>query len=191
MDIVYGSPTYGGIGLRNLYIEQGIAKVNILFRHIRENKDLSKILRINLEWTQLLCGISGMILEKVTPKINYVNNWFMDLREFLHYINGSITTTFNYQSVSPLRQNDTFIMEKIIQYEKSTTILETINRVRLWLQVPTIAEITNAAGTQIERQYWKGDKQNDTDILWPCQSKPNEHAFKLWRKGISTIFKIE
>ena len=30
-EVVYGSLTYGGIGLRDLYIEQGIAKINILF----------------------------------------------------------------------------------------------------------------------------------------------------------------
>ena len=29
--IIYGSPKCGGIGLRNLYIEQDIAKINILF----------------------------------------------------------------------------------------------------------------------------------------------------------------
>ena len=73
-EIVYGSLTYGGIGLRDLYIEQGIAKINILFRHIRANDKLAKIILINLEWTQLLCGISESILEKTTLKITYVQN---------------------------------------------------------------------------------------------------------------------
>ena len=74
MEVVYGSLTYGGIGLRDLYIEQGIAKINILFCHIRANDNLAKIILINLEWTQLLCGISQPILKKTSLKITYVRN---------------------------------------------------------------------------------------------------------------------
>ena len=84
---------------------------------------MAKIILINLEWTQLLCGISQPILEKTTIKITYVKNWFMDIREFLQHIGGSITIREKYQSHALLQQYDKFIMEKMIEYTTSNTTL--------------------------------------------------------------------
>ena len=190
-DVVYGSISYGGIGWRDLYIEQGIAKINIIFCHVRANDNLAKIILINLEWTQLICGISEPILEKTTIKITYVRNWFIDIREFLQYIGGNITITENYQPHRILSQNDIFIMEKIIIHAKSKTTLETINRVRIWMKIATLAEITTADGMRIERKFWTGEQNKETTILWPHQTKPDTHAFILWQRFLSKTLLLD
>ena len=163
--------------MRDLYIEQGIEKINILFCHVRANDNLAKIILINLEWTQLICGISEPILEKTTIKITYVRNWFIDIREFLQYIGGNITITENYQPHRILRQNDIFIMEKIIIHAKSKTTLETINRVRIWMKIAMLAEITTADGMRIERKFLIGEQNKETTTLWPHQTKPDTQTF--------------
>jgi hypothetical protein len=33
--IAYSSPRYGGLGLRNFYVEQGIAQLQLFIRHLR------------------------------------------------------------------------------------------------------------------------------------------------------------
>ena len=112
---------------------------------------------INLEWTQLLCGISQPILEKTLPKITYVKNWFMEIREFLRHVGGSITIQEDYQPHKLLRLHDNFIMEKMIEYTTSNTILETLNRVRTWTKVAMLAEISTVDGLIIERKFWMGN----------------------------------
>ena len=190
-EVVYGSPKYGGISLRNLFIEQGIAKINIFFRHMRANTKLSQIILINLEWTQLLCGTSKMILQEVHQDIIYVQNWYIELRNFLKYIGGSISTWRSYQPVKLQRENDVFLMDKIIMNISSKQILETVNRVRIWMRVTTLSEITTADGHTIERCYWTGQNRYKATLLWPQQPKPPETAFTIWRRCLSTVYLLD
>ena len=101
----------------------------------------------------------------------------MDMQEFLQHIGGTITIRETYQPHKLLRQYDKFIMDKMIEYTNSNTILETINRVRLWMKIATLAEITTADGLRIERKFWIGEQNKETTILWPHQTKPNHQAF--------------
>ena len=190
-EVVYGSPKYGGISFCDLPTKQGIAKINILFRHMRENKKLAKIIYINLEWTQLLCGISTMFLQDVTTAIPYVRNWFTDLRCFLQRIGGSITTAESYQPAQLQREKDVFLMDKILQHISSKSSLILINRVRIWLRVMTLSEITTVDSQNIERGYWTGQKRYNSSLLWPHQTKPSEKAFTLWQQCLSTVFLLD
>lgn len=58
-------------------------------------------------------------------------------------------------------------MEKAKEYTNSSKIFETINRVRIWMRVVTLAEITIADGRLIDRNNWIGKKQAISDVLWP------------------------
>ena len=56
--VVFGPRHYLGIGARDLVTERGVQQTLMFVKHIRSDQDLSKLLRIGLEWFQLQAGIS-------------------------------------------------------------------------------------------------------------------------------------
>jgi hypothetical protein len=61
--VVYGPARYGGLGFRDLAVEQGIAQVELFIRHTRAGSSQGKLLRIALSWWQLVIGVSYPLLE--------------------------------------------------------------------------------------------------------------------------------
>ena len=70
--VIFGSPHYGGLGLRNLITEQGIAQATLLLRHLRAQSDIGRLALISLQWLQLLAGISTPILEDTTTPLPHL-----------------------------------------------------------------------------------------------------------------------
>ena len=60
----------------------------MLLQHIRVNKQLGNVARINLEWTQLLSGTDYPLPEYTTTPISYISNWFTECRNVLKQIDG-------------------------------------------------------------------------------------------------------
>ena len=79
----------------------------------------------------------------------------------------------------------------MIEYTTSNTTLVTLHRVRIWMKVATLAEISTADGLSIERKFWIGEQNKETTIIWPHQSKPDYRAFSLWRKFLSITFLLD
>jgi hypothetical protein len=66
----------------------------------------------------------------------------------------------------------------------------------LYLQVNTIAEITNIQGNKIHKEAYFGisgsegpelRKCSKSTMVWPVQSKPPERAWKVWKKMLRNI----
>ena len=94
----------------------------------------------------------------------------------------------SYQPNCLLRERDVFIMDEIMDNISSPTTQEIVNRVRIWMRVTTLSHITTADGSSIRKCFWKGEKQYDSRLLWPHQTKPSKKAFKVWRRCISSTF---
>jgi hypothetical protein len=90
-DIVFGSALYGGLGLLNLFVEQGIAQLQLLLRHLRADTTQGALLLIGLSWWHLVAGFSSSLWEHTGANICYVEySWYASLRDFLVYAKGSI-----------------------------------------------------------------------------------------------------
>jgi hypothetical protein len=73
-EIAFGSPLYGGCGLRNLLIEQGIAQLELLVRHLRARTPQGSLFLIGLWGWHLVLGFATPLWENVyanTPYIEY------------------------------------------------------------------------------------------------------------------------
>jgi hypothetical protein len=57
-DIVFGSPLYGDLDLLNLFVEQGIAQLQLLLRHLRAEITQGSLMLIGLSWWHLVAGFS-------------------------------------------------------------------------------------------------------------------------------------
>jgi len=61
--VVYGPEERGGLGIKNLYVEQSVEQIKALTQHIRLASPLGKIMRINIDWVQLIAGTARPIFE--------------------------------------------------------------------------------------------------------------------------------
>jgi hypothetical protein len=89
--VAYGPSRYGPLGLRDLPVEQGIAGVTMLIRHLRARSTQGTLALIALSWWQLRLGTSKPPLED--PKFNTpydTPHWLAAHRAFLASTDGSI-----------------------------------------------------------------------------------------------------
>jgi hypothetical protein len=144
--VAYAPEHFGGIGLYNLSVEQGIAHATFVAGHIRANTDVAKTIHILLESYMIQTGtIQNPFVD--TIHISYSPApWIDTLKNFLHESSLSITIP-QLHCPKLLRLHDQPIMILAMKHYHTTQKLEAINRCRLWLQVTSIAEITTIDGT--------------------------------------------
>jgi hypothetical protein len=114
-EIAFGSPLYGGIGLSNLLIEEGIAQLELLVRHLRARIPHGSLFLIRPSWWHLVLGFATRLWENDTANIPYIEyTWYSSLFAFLALINGSVhIPVADFLHWHPLCFHDTAIMEVI------------------------------------------------------------------------------
>jgi hypothetical protein len=82
--VVFGPSFHGGLGFRDLFIEQGVSQVLLLLRHLRADSPQGKLFRIAIDWWQLVMGVSYPLLEHPAPiLLHQAPHWLSALRQFL------------------------------------------------------------------------------------------------------------
>jgi hypothetical protein len=71
-NIVFGSPIFGCIGLRDLVLEQGIAQLELLLRHVRAGTPQGSLFLIGLSWWHLVAGFTASLWETTDSHMPYV-----------------------------------------------------------------------------------------------------------------------
>jgi hypothetical protein len=115
--VVYGPSRYGGLGFRDLFVEQGIGQVEILVRHLRANLTQGTLIHITLAcWRQLVVGVSSPLLETTNKLIPHLApHWLSYMHSFLAQMNPSIHIDGLTGTLpQPLRENDDCIMDVIL-----------------------------------------------------------------------------
>jgi len=75
------------------------------------------------------------------------------------------------------RANDVYLMEIVIQCGKfGPKDLRRLNHCRLWLNVVTLADVANAAGTQVEDTFYFAERLERDEI--GCRNGQQVHQFK-------------
>jgi hypothetical protein len=188
--VVFGAVTHGGLGMRHLYIEQGIAQLQLFIRHIRAGTDQGTLLRITLSWWQLVAGVSFPLLQHPDRSIPYLaDDWLTSVRNFLSYINGNLQLEgISDDMPPPCRQDDCNIMESILSTGPTKAELGSVNRCRIWMGVTYLSEISTANGTELSRDAWEGTRTRHSPLLWPFQTQPGHDSFQIWRRLLAVAF---
>jgi hypothetical protein len=193
--IVFGPTDLGGIGLRHLFAEQGAIKVTMILEHMRRDTVTGQTLMIMFLWAQAIAGTSKPILEDVAKSLPQLDNeaWLVTLREFLALSELRLRLTA-IQLKQPPRTNDRFIMDLFEDEEYkvfSDSDIVAVNMCRIFLRVTTVADISNAAGDEIERGIYNCEEwaRRQSDALWPQQTRPGAKYIKVWRQFLSKLCK--
>jgi hypothetical protein len=143
--VEFGSILKCGIGLLDLYSEQGAQQIKLLISHLQSKSYLHNPIQILLESVQVAAGILDSPLQD-TQQLVYVNSpWLQSIREYFHSINATIHIS-NLATISKSRQHDLSIMQNIHQMQYTKTEQELINFCRLYLRAMTLLEVTKNKG---------------------------------------------
>jgi hypothetical protein len=110
------------------------------------------MLKINLNWTQLLSGLSTPRI-KSTDDLSYIsNNWFKELREFLVFIDSMIVVKDCWVPIKK-QANNVCIMDQVNQMQIPNHKKQLFNNWRLFFQVDTISNLINCSGEKIIKHF--------------------------------------
>jgi hypothetical protein len=160
-------------------------------RHFRGQSQPGQLLQISLSWWQQQAGVPGSLLHYPThPMTHLPYTWLTSIRNFLRRIEGSLSIPDHNSSVpSPTRVSDTHIMSVLIELPKILPHeLRAFNRIRLYLGVTLLSELTTADGKYLTYASWTGDRLRHSPLLWPCQGCPGVKSFQAWRRLLGRAF---
>jgi len=182
--LVFAPRSHGGVGLCQLHHEQGVQQVLILLQHLCAGTPLGKTLKILIRTYQLWSGSQNPILQDTKPFSWIPDHWLSYLRAIMHA--QRITIRYAAWTIPPLRENDRYLMDDISNHSLPCHQLEKINACRMYLQVTTLAEITDNIGeallpqilTDYHRLTPKGLANVSHSLLqWPHIHFPLAHCW--------------
>ena len=112
-EVVFGPVELGGLGMHDLFIEQGIRQILALVGHLSQNSVTSKMMLIELQWCQVQAGTSDHLLESPSTEIDYIETcWIMAIPDFLRTY--SLRLQFSSSSLPRMQcDDDEFIMDAL------------------------------------------------------------------------------
>lgn len=106
---------------------------------------------------------------EVTNSLPHLKDkWYARLRQFLCNIGGSLDLQPSF--VPPLeRDNDMYIMDLILQNQFfSDEEIRQLNNCRLYLMAVTVSDLTNAAGTRLDKHLLHGNRHGPQSSRTTC-----------------------
>ncbi len=184
--VVYAPSTHGSLRLKQLHTEQGIQKeVLQVLKHIQTGTTLGKLMDITIKAYQIQAGIPNHILEDTRPLPWMPNCWINNLREFLYSIHGNIQVKHPWM-IPPLWTHNQHLMQTFLSANIPAKDLQTLNNCRIYLQVTTLAKISDHTGTSILEVVFICSQCtpslhhiSKSLFQWPTQLNPGKPAWKL------------
>jgi hypothetical protein len=144
----------GGIGTLYLRLEQGIGRITFLIRHLCTPGQVCDLLDIVLSCFQLCAGVGYPVFlqpEQQLPDLE--GHWLVSIRNFPTHIDGALELTKTH--IQPLQcTGDLFLMDKACNSGLFTPAkLKLLNYCRLYLNVLTLSDVTDAKGNRFAPGY--------------------------------------
>jgi hypothetical protein len=141
--IVFGSPRYGGMGMRYMGYEQGIQHVIIIIiKHLRTPGHFESLLQINLRWYMLIAGVSFQPLsfpEIVLPHLEGAG--LNSTHVFLAHSRSQLLIP-GLPTPQAFRKFDAFIMDAVLDLHYTAGQIRQVNWCRLFLHATRLSETT-------------------------------------------------
>ena len=173
-----------GTGIHDIRVEQGLAQIKALLNYVGTGHKVGKVMLISYRTLQIEAGVHFHLLEQPKSFLPYLTPcWFTSLRNFCGLHNITIQVKDN-QVPQMSRTHDRCLMDVAAEHSFSKRELLDINLVRMYLQVCTISDITNAAGTSITETVWRCLPFADRTchLQYPRQLEPTVYQRRIWRK---------
>jgi endonuclease/exonuclease/phosphatase family metal-dependent hydrolase len=184
-DIVYGSTLLGGLGWVDMEIEQGLHNLATLIQNYHNGGIKGSLLQILLErwsWFIGFCPFQHHILNIVYDE----SQWLSSIAVFVKKHN--ITLSIRSPVAPLLRENDEYIMVIVHSMNLSPTEIRYINYCRLYLNVISVADLSDEDGNYIRQEMYENYAHMINNSSSNCtQYAPPIRKWSLWRKVLNHL----
>jgi hypothetical protein len=176
----------------HLETEQCIQHTKLLISHLRKNDEIGWMIKISYDHLQLQAGTSWPVLSRNGSQVRayvdpcYVTHTWEFLDGIDNYIHLEPTTWMR-----PQRVGDRFIMDDVAALPGIKKIeMVYVQRVRLFLGVTMLADITNSAGTSLCEWAMNVEPNPRPSMLrFPRQDRPRAaNVLATWRRIIRLCY---
>ena len=185
-DVLYASPKVQGLGLKNLYLVQGIHHVSDLCENIWKQLITGQFQMTSLEYMRLELGVNDHILNTNYDSLcNLVHteSWMEKTWKFMS--EHKITIDVDPPKVPIRQQNDIPLMEIILASPNITPHeIKTVNKCRLYLQIFQLSDMVTGCGKFIKDSAWnciRDSHNKDSSTKWPLIPPPSKGMIKIWQ----------
>jgi hypothetical protein len=166
---VFGTAKYGGLGLDHLATIQNYSRLQYLIGHIRSKSISSKLVRQQLDYTQLEIGCSAQVLGQYYTRYSQAilcPNWITAIWDYVHACKATVAINSDWIP-QPARIGDITIMEELTGSALvNKRDLADINRCRVYLRVFFLSDIVNIQGDTIREWAITGERSNARRSTW-------------------------
>ena len=193
--VLYGPELYQGMDMKHPFLLQEISHV---MTHVQEavcQSQTGHMIQMNAEAFRIEIGIPFSLNNTEYDDQRYAfytpQCWYKSLWKFVSDDQFGIEITEDYQEIKKLREYDTYIMEQFVKRGFTGKDLTSLNYVRKYLKVVTLADIATTDGTFISKKAFEGiagNRLRDT-LGWPRTPEVLPPLFiKLWQEAITRCF---
>jgi hypothetical protein len=187
--IVHGPAELGGLALPHIYTTQGIDKLELFLGHLQIQDRTGQLIHSDLTYLQLLSGTGAFILNLYQSHYLWVEQGW--LTSIWAYANScALQFVYPNQWLPVLtRTHDLYLMDFFLTLKLPTTLMERLNRCRVYLQVITLSDTTTACGKYLLPTIKTGTRQatRHSTLQWPTQGSPTKSDWKLWNTILSHL----
>jgi hypothetical protein len=195
--VVFGTEKYGGLGLDHLATIQNYSHLQYLIgHHIRRKSITSKLIRQQLDYTQLEIGCSAQVLGQYFTRYSQAiiyPNWITAILKSLHACKATVAINSDWIP-QPARIGDIATMEELTVSALVNKIdLADIDICRVYLRVFFLLDIVNTQGDTIEEWAITDELSNAMRSTWhrPVQKKPPRNMWNKWKAAPRAVFNDE
>ena len=178
-----------GLGLPSLHLENNISKISLLQTHYQSDSLVSKHLHTSIEQLQLEIGTDNPFTTCSYTKYGPLatDGWLKTLWSAISDLPIKIIFR-KFITIHLQRINDQLLLPAVINLQQfSSAELTAFNRVRLYLQVITIADIYTGEGTKIRANMLSScPTPIPSSYRWPV-SKPTKSDFRVWEEILEQL----
>jgi len=167
----------------------------ILLRHLQAKTPLGMVLEGLICTYQLWARLSKHCLTNTQPCPWIPDHWLSHLRATMN--THQLHIRYQTWTFPPLQQQDRFLMEDFADQNLPRHQLEKLNACRMYLQVTTLAEITDHTGTILLQQAFLAPHAtlprgltniSSSTLQWPTVATPSSACWQLWSATIRTLY---
>jgi hypothetical protein len=137
--LLFGESKYGGLGLPDVYTDQGYGQLRLLVGHLKLKDEIGELILVSISHLQLHVGSGTEFF--ALPYPHYAKwveqNWLTSIWKHTHQMNITVDVERHWIPILA-REHDQFLMDELMRYSFSPQQLRNINLCRLYLQVITI-----------------------------------------------------
>ena len=192
-DIRQGPKSSGGLGVLSLFDYQGTSRTSALVEHRFRQTSLGTMMNTLIEDIVQEIGLYGplwnMNLTFISKYISH-HSWIYHVIQY--NFDNKIDLNITHTELGPRRCNDHSIMSLAAKTDLSTADLRSINKVRIFLNVIQLSDITSADGRTHNDFYsiTNSSPRPRNTYSWPKKHHITAVDFTRWRKFIRSIYSL-